>query len=351
MHDLIVVGAGPVGSYLSSLCGEKMDVIVLEEDSEAGKKVCSGLVSPRLIDMLPAPVKKKGLIEHILKRAVVHFMGKELELRKSGTAAYVIDRNVLDKRLAENAESAGADVRFGERVVNLSTDNEKVSVKTSRRQFEAKLVAGCDGARSVVARSIGSKPGEILNGLVLYVDKEDYSDTAEMWFDKSLVKDGFFWRIPRGQRTELGCMGYGLSFPVLEKFFDTGKMRITGKYAAPVPIGLTTTQGKRTLLVGDSACQVKPWSGGGITYGMLAARDAAKVISGAVKKNNSDLSLYEELWKKRLLNDIKAGLIVREFYKDLNLDGLSGIIEKAESLKREGDKVDFDFPFSSMLIG
>ncbi len=69
------------------------------------------------------------------------------------------------------------------------------------------------------------------------------------------------------------------------------------------------------------------------------------------KDSFTGLSAYEDLWKKRLLKDIKAGLIAREFYKDLDLRGLSRIIEKAESMKHEGDKIDFDFPFSSMFIG
>lgn len=352
MHDLAVIGAGPVGSYLASLCARSMDVIVLEEDKEAGKKACSGLVSPRLIDMLPPSVKKPGLVQHTVKGAAIHFMGKVFEFRKSCTAAYILERDVLDKRMADHAEASGADVRFGERVLHIAPSHEKMLIKCARRQFESKIVAGCDGARSVTAKSIGSKPAELLNGLIVYVEKEDYSDNVELWFDKSLVKDGFFWRIPRGKETEFGCMGHGLSFPVLEKFFRIGKAKIIGKEAAPVPIGLCKTYGKRTVLVGDSACQTKPWSGGGLTYGMLAAKDASGVISNAIRKNDfHGLSLYEDLWKKRLLRDIKTGLVVREFYKDLDLNGLSGIIERAESLKHEGDSIDFDFPFSSMFIG
>jgi len=352
MRDLIVIGAGPVGSYLASLCAESMDVLVIEEDDEAGGKACSGMVSPRLIGMLPPSVKRPGLIQHTVKKAVIHFMGREFEFKKSGDAAYVLDRDVLDRRLAEHAKSSGADVMFGERVLSVKTSGQKVSVSTARHLFEANVAAGCDGARSVAAKTIGSKPSEILNGLIIYTEKEDSSDFVEMWFDKSLVKDGFFWRMPRGRRTEFGCIGYGLSFPLLERFFGIEAGNISGRSAAPVPIGIAHTYGSRIVLVGDAACQTKPWSGGGITYGMIAAGYASEVISGAVRRNDfSMLSVYEDMWKKHLLRDMKAGLLIREFYRDLDLRGLMGIIDRVESMKHEGEKIDFDFPFSSMLIG
>jgi digeranylgeranylglycerophospholipid reductase len=352
MHDLAVIGAGPVGSYLASLCAGSMDVIVLEEDTEAGKKACSGLVSPRLIGMFPPSVKIPGLVRHEVKAGLVHFMGKEFEFRKSATAAYILDRDILDKRMAEHAERSGADMRFGEKVLQVVSAKEKVELRTARRRFEAKVVAGCDGARSVAAKSMGSKPTELLNGLIMYLDREDYSDSVEMWFDKSLVKDGFFWRIPRGQQTEVGCIGYGLSFPILERFFRIEKSGIVLRKAAPVPIGIVDTTGSRTILVGDAACQTKPWSGGGITYGMMAARYASEAISSAVRTGLlSKLSAYDDMWRGRLLRDIKAGLVLRELYKDLNLSALGAIMEKAESLKHEGDSIDFDFPFSSMMIG
>jgi len=352
MHDLAVIGAGPVGSYLASLCAVNMDVIVLEEDEEAGKKACSGLVSGRLMGMLPPVVKKPGLVKHTVRGAVIHFMGKEFEFRKKCTAAYVMDRDVLDRRMAEYAISSGADVRFCERVLKVIPGNGKVAVKTSRHQFEAKAAAGCDGAGSVAARTIGSKPTELLNGLIVYAKKDDYSDTVEMWFDKSVVRDGFFWKIPRGDKTEFGCIGYGLSFPLLEKFFKIDKSMIAGREASLVPMGLIRTYGNRMVLVGDAACQTKPWSGGGITYGMLAAKDASEVIMDAVRKNDfSHISLYEGMWKNKLLRDMKAGLVLREFYKDLDLKGLSGIIDRVENMGHDHDKIDFDFPFSSMLSG
>ena len=50
MHDVIIVGAGPVGLYAARLCEQAgMDFLVIEEHKNIGKPVhCSGLVSRNL---------------------------------------------------------------------------------------------------------------------------------------------------------------------------------------------------------------------------------------------------------------------------------------------------------------
>ncbi len=349
MHDLAVVGAGPVGSYLASLCAGRMDTIVLEEHGEAGGKACSGLVSPRFIEMIPKKVKG-AVIEHEVKGARITFMGTTLEFRKNATAAYVVNRNLMDRMLAEHASDCGADVRFGEKVMRADQTAEKVRLWTPKHDFESRFAAGCDGAGSAVSRMIGANAPEVLNGLIIHQKKENFSDTVEMWFDKSLVKDGFFWKIPRGSATEYGCIGYRLSFPILEKFFSLEPSDASERSAAPVPIGIKKTYENRTILVGDAASQTKPWSGGGLAYGFLAAKEASEIIANAVRTDDvSKLSLYEAAWKRIMVKDINAGLMLREIYRDLDLGAITSFMDRAESLKKESNRIDFDFPFSSAL--
>jgi len=353
MYDMIVIGAGPAGSYLASLCSSQMQVLVLEEKTVPGNKACSGLVSGRIKDILPGYViDTPGIIQHAVKGAKIHIFGHELEVRKKGTAAYVIDRDLLDKRLAEHASSMGCEIKFKTRVREISVMPDRVSVKTGKGVFESKLVAGCGGARSVAAMYIGAKPQELLNGLVLYVNVEDRSDCVEMWFGGQKARDGFCWRIPRGSQTEFGAMGKNLSFSQVGKFFGLKGGEIVKKAAAPIPIGLVRSFSTRLLLAGDSACQTKPWSGGGIIYGLLAAQVASKVIKHAVGNNEFSenfLSEYEAGWKKILLKDIQAGLMFRQLYKDLPEGEVSKLIKKLSALKSLENKTDFDFPFSSLL--
>jgi digeranylgeranylglycerophospholipid reductase len=355
MRDLTVIGAGPVGSYLASLCSARMSVLVLEGKRMPGSKACSGLVSGRIKDILPGHViETPGLIQHSVKGARIHFLGHELLVRKKRPAAYIVDRDMLDKRLAEHAESMGCDVRFGCRVGLISVKPDRVRLVAGKVMVESKMVAGCGGALSVTARQMGSKPPELLNGIVMLADNEDWSDCVELWYDKRKARGGFLWRIPRGHRTEFGAMGRGVSFRDVERFFGLDKMRVRSKAAAPIPIGVVKTYAARLLLAGDSACQTKPWSGGGITYGLLAARAAAKVIMKAVRSGDFSedmLSRYEDRWKKVLFRDIQAGLVLRELYEDLEGGGLSRIMKNLGYMKGMEQRMDFDFPFSTLLGG
>ena len=205
-------------------------------------------------------------------------------------------------------------------------------------------------ARSVVAASIGARPVEMLNGLIISECKEDHSDFVEMWFDKSLTADGFFWKIPRGASTEYGCMGRGLSFTQLQRFFHITPDRKIQKRAAPIPVGPPEkTSSGRILLIGDAAGQTKPWSGGGLAYGLIAASCAAEALKKSVAGHPEALSGYDRCWRKMLMRDIQAGLLAREFYKDLDLDGIAGMMSKIEGAERGGSDIDFDFPFTSIL--
>ncbi len=348
MYDLAVIGAGPVGSFLASRCASGMEVLVLEEDESAGSKACSGLVSERFMDMLPREVRNaEGLVQHRVRGADVHFMGKALGFRKSGTAAYVLDRGMLDMLMARHAVSCGAQVRYGERVLGAREKPDCVALRTQKHEFMAGTAAGCDGARSVVAAAMGAAPAEVVNGLILYEEKEARGDSVGMWFDKSLVKDGFFWKIPRGATTEYGCMGKGLGFGMLSKFFGLQGVEGLRRDAAPIPLGPPErTVSEKMLLVGDAAAQTKPWSGGGLAYGFIAAGCAREALL-----KGDGLGSYEASWRKILMKDIHGGLMLREFYRDLDLDGLSSVIDRLESAGSRGEGIDFDFPLSSIAGG
>jgi len=65
------------------------------------------------------------------------------------------------------------------------------------------------------------------------------------------------------------------------------------------------------LLVGDAAAQTKPFTGGGIVYGMRAADIAAEVVDPAVP---ASLAAYERAWRSELGRDQWLGKLVRAGY-------------------------------------
>jgi digeranylgeranylglycerophospholipid reductase len=307
--DILVVGAGPVGLYLAGLLEKSgLSVTVLEEHDSIGRpNHCSGLVS-RNIGLFVRP--RSEWVEHEVSGSVIKCGSSLVQLKKPRTAAYVIDRPRFDLSLSE-----GLDVRLGTRVEGVSAGEEGITLKTNNGVLKAQMLLGCDGANSVVARHFGSRPKKLLMGVIGITKQENHSKDVEIIIDKKASPDGFFWKIPRGRTTEYGMFSSKADFLDLESFFS---VKPAERRAGLIPIGPGKSYFERTLLVGDAAGMSKPWSGGGIIYGFMAAKIAARTVLEAFEwKDFSEgfLERYEKCWKNAFGRQIQTGMFGRRIFE------------------------------------
>jgi len=314
MLDVIVVGAGPVGLYAASLC-ETMGykVAVLEEDREIGKPLkCSGLISRNIRNFFPG-IETWGVIENEIDAAVLHSSRSELALKKA-KAAYVINRMLFDKKIAQLVE---APIKLGCRVRKTNVKNGVVELSTEKGMIKAEMVLGCDGPNSAVGNFSGGR--RMVRGLIAIVKKEDRENKVDLFFNKKTLRDGFFWKIPRGETTEYGAWGKHVNFADIERFFG---IKNYGKFAGLIPVRpVKKSYAERLLLVGGSAGQNKPWSGGGVVYGLTCAAIAAKIVEKAFRFNDFSediLKEYESAWKKKIGRQIRLGIAFRKFLEASN---------------------------------
>lgn len=320
VFDVIVIGGGPAGLYSARLC-EQMGyrTVVIEEDREIGKPPqCSGLISSKLKRFFPE-IQEWGVVENEVDSAILHSRRSELVLRKTG-AAYVIDRQKFDKKLSDLIES---DIRTGCRAERITLSRDSVNVRTSRGDLKGEIVLGCDGPNSTTGRGFAGM-GDYVKGLIAIIKGENRAENVDLYFDKGAVKDGFFWRIPRGESTEYGVWGREVGFSDIEGFFGIRDYR---KSAGMIPVRpVKKSYSDRVLLVGDAAGQVKPWSGGGVIYGLTCARIAAGVMEKAFGLNDFSgdvLKEYESMWRRKIGRQLKLGMIFRRLLKcstDFQLD-------------------------------
>ncbi len=338
MRDVIVVGAGPAGLRCAGLCEESgLDVAVIDKKPAIGKPVqCSGLISKNIDKLVKVP---DSCIEHEVRGALVHGPGgREISLEKAGTAAYVIDREAFDLFLASQV-SSGVMTGTPAEAIDVSSG---VRVSTSRGTMRSRLLLGCDGPSSVVGKHFRARPHEMLQGIIVMTSQRDNSDFVDIWLDREAC-DGFLWRIPRGKSVEYGMMGSRVSFGQLCSFFRPVDVR--EKRAGMIPVGPCRTCFERTLLVGDSAGQTKPWSGGGVVYGLTCAGHAVRTLAGCLESadlSEKALSAYEDSWKAELGRPICMGMMGREMFREMDNRKLG---EFMDALKGSDlNSLDMDFP-------
>ncbi|MGM0592037.1 MAG: geranylgeranyl reductase family protein [Halobacteriota archaeon] len=338
MYDFVVVGVGPAGARFARQAAESgYDVLALEKGDVGTPLACSGHVSTDVWEYVPDDAKER-LLQNRVYGANFHVGGPESEAHqfyKREEVSNVIDRVELDRTLADAARIAGADVREGHTVTGIDERYDRVVVTASvggdERTFEARMVAGCDGPVSRVRRAVDlPEPGETLHGVLAFDDAPDHGDYVSVHLT---VPRFFAWRIPRGE----AGVEYGLAAPpsaTVGEMFDA----LTDAYdvetdhfcSGAIPIGPPeTVTTRRVFLVGDAAAQTKPFTGGGILYGMTAADLAVREIEPTVP---STLDAYERAWRHALASEIRLGHLIRRAYslpepvQSLGLRTLSGEI-------------------------
>jgi flavin-dependent dehydrogenase len=182
------------------------------------------------------------------------------------------------------------------------------------RTVEARMIAGCDGPRSRVRDELGlPDPGELLHGVLGFDPTQDEADFVDVHLN---VPRFFAWRIPRGD----AGVEYGLAaapgedvpgrFDDLVGGYDAD---IDRRCSGAIPIGPPEeTVTRRGFLIGDAAGQTKPFTGGGILYGMTAADIAAREID---PRRPETLGAYERDWRSELRRDQRLGGLVRSGYE------------------------------------
>ena len=339
MYDFVVVGAGPAGSrFARRAAAVGRDVLLLEKGTVGEPLACSGHVSEDIWEYVDAEARDR-LLQNRVYGARFHVDGPgsaSHPFYKRQPVSNVIDRVGLDRTLADAARAAGADVREGHTVVGVEEHPDRVAVEVSvagdreasddtgaepveatdggaTERFEARMLAGCDGPTSRVRRSLEMpEPDELLHGVLAF---DDASDDGDLVDDHLTAPTFFAWRIPRGD----AGVEYGLAAPPgddVSAMFD----RLTDAYdvttdrfcSGAIPVGppdRVTTD--RTFLIGDAAAQTKPFTGGGILYGMTAADVAAATIA---PDDPGTLADYESGWRDALGREIRLGKAIRACY-------------------------------------
>ncbi len=251
---IAIVGAGINGLYLARRLSKKgHEVIVFEKRDRIGKEACSGLFSQRILDFIP---QSRDLIQNQINSVLIHFPKKTVKVIFS-KKFFVMSHLELDNLAADLAEKSGARIMLKHAVTDVSELKE---------DFER--VIGCDGPNSAVRKSLSPKELDVRLAIQGFLAKQDNSDFVETW----PINQGFIWKIPRGNEIEYGVIGNSKEVKdVFEEFLKKNNLHLERITSALVPQSFLFLSQKQVTLCGDAAGLCKPWSGGGVVWGLIAA--------------------------------------------------------------------------------
>jgi len=334
-YEVVVVGAGPAGSFAALRLAERGHDVALMDRSEAPRDeiTCTGIIGLDSFKRLELP--ESAVIDIVPRARFISPSGVEVLFEPREPLAYVVDRTAFDAALAERARHAGVSVLYGMCAdrVDKRADGVTLALTNGRHtEVHARAVIIATGHQRRLHESAGlGAPLEYVTGVGADLPFADL-DAAEVFFGNEIAPGFFGWAVPFGPgAARLGVLSAEGGRAQFESFLRLepirSRLRLNLENGGQEEVRRQTRSRKivqgaimpsysdRVLAVGEAAGQIKTTTSGCIYYGLIGAEIAAEVLSDGLRKDRLHarrLARYERLWKKRLGGEIESGLELQE---------------------------------------
>ncbi|MCX5149908.1 FAD-dependent monooxygenase [Streptomyces sp. NBC_00320] len=336
MHDVVIVGAGPVGLFLACELGlAGCSVLVLEREPEPGSPWKTEPLGMRGLSATSLEAfNRRGILQALLTasgdsgapaanpdadeasppRWAGHFAGMMLDPAKVDVAALpfrlpspapevlLTHLEAVESVLAEQAAKLGVDVRRGVTVSAIAENDEGVVARAGADVYEARWLVGCDGGRSTVRRLAGFDFVGTEPQFTGYTMQATVADPEKLRSGFNPTPMGMYMRMP--SEGHVGMMDFdGGAFDrsqqptrdhlqaVLRRVSGTdvtlSDVRLASSFTDRAMQATTYRRG-RVLLAGDAAHIHSPLGGQGLNTGIGDAMNLGWKLAATVHGHAPD---------------------------------------------------------------
>ena len=333
LYDVVIIGAGPIGSYTAQrMASDGYKVAVFEEHERVGEPMqCTGIIGVECFHRFQ--LSTDAVLREANSAKLLSPSGKVIRLHSSRPQAYIVDRTAFDRQLAVTAKSQGAEYFTSSRATDITVLNDRVRISTDKGEtFDGRAAVIAGGFYSKLPQALGlGRVKGFITGAQADVEIKGGSglDEIEIYFDQNIAPGFFAWLVPTTpQRALAGLFSRRAPRKHLREFLAT--LSATGRIVSSevnimhggIPLKpLRKTYCDRVVVIGDAAGQVKPTTGGGVFYGLLCADIAANTLNKALSADDlsaKSLARYQIEWHKAIGRELRSGSTARHAYGKLS---------------------------------
>ena len=358
--DVCIIGGSIAGNYLCYLLSKtNLKILVIEEHEKIGLHLqCAGIISQKLKKIIDLP--SKIILNRVKIAKIVAPSGKFIKI-SGDERPYIIDRIALDCLFFEKVkDNKNIQYSLGEKFKSfkyIKSNHQKfIFIETSMRIIKSRMLIGCDGPLSSVAKTLGIHNRNLY--AVQIRIKHQFNENEALMFFNQRWKELFGWIVPEGNfiyRIGMACSkNLAKNFRVFLNSLNIKKGSKIDQQGGLIPYGLMNNLAfENVLLLGDSACQVKATTGGGIIMLLTAAKYASNCVKKCFKHNKFSRSIikkyYETPCKSTIGKELKIHYLIRillEKFTDNDFEKILQIIKTSKIENLISLYGDMDFPKS-----
>ena len=321
MKKVIIIGASFAGlSCAKEFANSDFDVLILEKNSDLGKKVCASGVTIQDTEFI-SPMEMNYSLEPVFLCA----NNRKIQMSAGrGLISSIVRPNLINRWAADLSKISNIELKLGAKV---NTIKQESVILSTGEEFRFDYLIGADGANSMVRRYLNIPTKKYLSA-VQYITKP-CCKKFELYADEDLFEKGYAWLFPNKGFSSVGaCVDSSCSCMKnirknLDKWIEKIGVDLTDAEFEGFIINFDYRGYKfnNIFLAGDAAGLTNGLTGKGIYAACLSGRVIAQEL---LEKTGSTEEF--DLWVAEKLND------ERELLKEGNF-----IVRKIGTLDKLSD--------------